>query len=81
MQSPPVGREDIAQQVVPGLSKLPKSPQNLQKDSNVVLRYLLTCVLITLLALAMILGVVVHMHWHHYEEKGIIDLQQRQVLA
>ena len=30
LQSPPVGREDIAQQVVPCLSKLPKSPQKLQ---------------------------------------------------
>ena len=63
LQSPPVGREDIAQQVVPGLSKLPKSPQNLQKDSKlkVLLRCLHTCLLIiTVLALVMILGIVVH---------------------
>ena len=77
LQSPPVGREDIAQKVVPGLSKLPKSHKKLQKDSKVVLVCLLTSLLITVLALAMILGVVVHMHWYHYEGT---ELQQGKSL-
>ena len=77
LQSPPVGREDIAQQVVPGLSKLPKSHQKLQKDSKVLLGCLLTSLLITVLAMALILGVVVHMHWYHYEGAGNIDLKQQ----
>ena len=73
LQSPPVGREDIAQQVVPGLSKLPKSHQKLQKDSNVVLVCLLTSLLITVLALALMILV----HWYHYGGTGILDLQQQ----
>ena len=56
LQSPPVGREDIAQQVVPGLSKLPKSHQKVQKDT----KCMLGCLIITDLALFMILGVIVY---------------------
>ena len=77
LQSPPVGREDIAQQVVPGLSKLPKSHQKLQKDSKVVLVCLLTSLLITVLALAMMILV----HWYHYRGTVvIIDLEQGKSL-
>ena len=71
LQSPPVGREDIAQQVVPGLSKLPKSPNILQKDSKVLLGCLLIIsLLITVLALAMILGVVVHWYGGTAKQQG-----------
>ena len=71
LQSPPVGREDIAQQVVPGLSKLPKSPNILQKDSKVLLGCLLIIsLLITVLALAMILGVVVHWYGGTATQQG-----------
>ena len=73
LQSPPVGREDIAQQVVPGLSKLPKSHQKLQKDSKILLGCLLTSLLITVLALTMMILV----NWYHYGGTGIIDLQQQ----
>ena len=54
LQSPPVGRGDIAQQVVPGLSKLSKSPR--RRDSKVC-----SSLLITVLALIMI---VVYMYWN-----------------
>ena len=37
LQSPPVGREDIAQKVVPGLPKLPKSPPKLSEVDPVQL--------------------------------------------
>ena len=73
LQSPPVGREDIAQQVVPGLSKLPKSHQKLQKDSKVLLGCLLNSLLITVLALAMMILV----NLYDYGGTGIIDLQQQ----
>ena len=77
LQSPPVGREDIAQQVVPGLSKLPKSPRMLPKNSKVLLGCLLTSLLITVLALAM----VILMHWYHYRGTVvIIDLEQGKSL-
>ena len=70
LQSPPVGREDIAQQVAPGLSKLPKSHQKLQKDSKVLLGCLLNSLLITVLALAMMILV-------NYGGTEITDLQQQ----
>ena len=46
LQSPPVGREDIAQQVVPGLSKLPKSPQKRVTELPKNSKFWLVCLVI-----------------------------------
>ena len=55
LQSPPVGREDIAQQVVPGLSKFPKQ---LQQHS----KFWLVCLCSILLALVVIMGCAVYFY-------------------
>ena len=55
LQSPPVGREDIAQQVVRGLSKLPIKSQHCSK-------FWLVCLCSILLALVIIVGCAVYFY-------------------
>ena len=71
LQSPPVGREDIAQRVVPGLSKLPESPEKRVTELPKNSKFWLVCLCSILLALVTIVGCAVYFHQESFPGKSL----------